>query len=837
MQHKSAASRRRLHRVLFCALLVGLCCLSSVYGAAEGPHDEAIVASAVQPFELPNVSTLLELLSEPSAASPQAAHPILVLFTDQVAEDHTVDAVQSKVRQLATHLPPSLVRVHEFSVPATTTERRLADLVLGGVASRLPALILFHSNVYKAQVIPGSFIATAPLSVPLPYPKPDELRQVSYMELRTWVLSEMPARYIDPVTFHLVPSLQFVFRSAEILETLRLVQRTVESKEGRSVLPAVVSMAYVRLTTHGSEEVVAALSSVTTQAGNAVLMLVTESAEVAAAWGLVQEHTISTAPWSSVEAAYLLDGNITSSNAHQVVVRDASPAQSIGAIEEVVEATVASPHWQTAAEVTNAALTSQLRSWLRAMESFNATSPLRKIDSAAHLIHELVSLQQAIKVMFVLRESDEMWFHHHLDVAVKLAARLQQMPVLYNTTTLSRNAKVPSRVVRSWSPSIRVEVFWVDAEQLPDVADGLFVAQVPSVLVLAPLQSRFQEGADVEEGQEEVRSSEAGLRSRDPVIGVHVVNRYDLFTAAFTNDAAAVMDAPTGKDALPAFPADCDALVRFLASESFPAALQSVLRPVRLSHLRASLLTHTTATSTSGHQDEVPLFSFTSSLPNRRYAQLDHRYYPLRLAEEPMEGPAYVRQILNGSSPLPVMTDEERQRLDAHSREEKTDAAAKHAKAALAAKKVAAWEAELAKRRREKEARMQRKAADDAAVRAKQNVEFQKSVEAAFREEAEAEANLGGIDDGMPGRATWAAGELLVRRPPMEMATRDEAPMTSFPYDGRIEQEDAEDAAQRARRRRRYAQYKEWQADRERMVGSCVSVKEGQELSLRFKWN
>ncbi|KPA76090.1 hypothetical protein ABB37_07868 [Leptomonas pyrrhocoris] len=850
MLHTSSGSRRRLHQIVLSALLVLLCCLSHVTGAADVALDEAAVVATERPFNLTSASTLLELLAEPSPASPQATQPVLILFTDESVEVDVVDAVRHKVRQLATDIPPAVLRVHEFRVPAAVTERRLVDLVLNGLATRLPSLVLFHSSVHKAQVIPGSFVAAAPLSVPLPYPKQAELGSVSYMELRTWVLSEMPVRYVDPVTFHVVPSLQFVFRPEEAVETLRLVQRAAEDDgEGRSVLPAAVSMAYLRLTTHGSEEVVAALSSLATQAGNAALTLVTESAEVAAAWGLAQEHTLSTAPWAAVAEAYLCGRSGTASRAENVVVVGAEAAQPVGTIAEVVEATAAAPLWRTAAATTGAAQQSQLRAWRRAMENFNATSPLRKIDTAAHLLHELVALQQAIKIVFVLRESDEMWFPHHLDVAVRLAGQLRQTSLFYNTTTLVGNAKVPTRAVRSWSPSARMEVFWLDAEQLPAVAGGLFVTQVPAVLVVAPLQSRFQDGGEAEEGEGEEEKERAGLRSIDPFLGIHTVNRYDLFTAAFTNDASAAVDPPTGKAALPQFPSDSNALVRFLASGSFLGAVQFALHPMRLSQLRASILSEVATTTTTGAStspDGGPSSSSASTLPNKRYAQLDYRYYPLRPAEEPMEGPAYVRQILNGSSPLPVVTDAARGRSNAHPRRgAKAGAAAAAAvtdtkAAAAAAQQKAAWEAELARRQRERAARVAQKAATDAAARAREKTAFQQSVEAAIRAEAEADGKLRSTVGGMEAGATRTAGGLLVRRPSLEAAAREETAATSYPpsssHGDGMESEDAEDAAQRVRRRRRYAEYKEWQADRGRMADGCVSVKNGQELLLRFQW-
>ena len=861
MQPRCVASRRRhLFSVCLLTLLVPLSFLLLVRGSAEASHDGA--ASGIgSAFELPSASAVLNLLAESSAA-----RPTLLLFIDDSEQDKATmtDPIQAKVRQLATDIPPSVLRVHAFSVPVAVTERKLVDLLLNGVATQLPALVLFHSRVSKAQVVPGSLISAVPLSPPLPYPHADQLHRASYMELRTWVLSELPARYADPVTFHLIPSLQFIFNPAETQATLRLVQQAAAAAAGegaaasaaqsgvaggRAALPAVVSMAYVRLTTHGSEDVVAALSSLATQAGNAVLTLVTESREVAAAWGLTQEHTMATAPWAAVEAAYLTNTNgddrATTAAVDEVVLMDGvSPAQAIGTVEEVAEATAGSPDWQHAVESTRAVEASELRAWSRAMEAFNTTSPLRKIDSAAHFVHELVSLQQAIKIIFVLRESDEMWFHHHLDIAVQLASRMRQTSVLYNTTTLNSDggrkggsAKMPSRVLRSWSPPMRVEVFWTDAEQLPEVADGLLVAQVPSVLILVPLQSRFQQMSEGE-GEAEARASEAGLRSPDPFLGVHTVNRYDLFTAAYVNDAGIAVDPPTGKEAQPLFPASSDALIRFLASDSFLGALQSTIRPVRLSQLRTSLSAD--AARTRGRAASP---SSASSLPNRRYAQLDHRYYPLRLAEELMEGPAYVRQILNGSSPLPVLTEAERRAAEgATRRKSDAPASAKDTKAAAAAaKKKASWEAELTKRRREREARIQRKAAEDAATREKEKVVFQKSIEAAFREEEKAAA--AGSEAGLRssgGGATQVEGGLLVRRPSSEAALEKLA-APEMSADGSVdvttEREDAEDAAQRVRRRRRYKEYKEWQADRTRMVDNSVRWSGERALSLRFKWD
>lgn len=890
----SGMASRCLHVALLAALVV-LCCTAS--GASctrdEASHREALQASEL-PFALPDASTFLQVLATPTPAALRAAQPLLLLFTDESAVNATATtAIRAKVRQLAADLPASVLRVHEFAVPATVRDRRLIDIVLNGVARRLPALILFHGDPRKAQVIPGSLLANAPLTPPLAYPAPERLSTLTYMELRTWVLSEVPARYVDPITYHLQPSLQFLFHPTETQQTIRLVHsssnsfhkssngaeteekadvsRAVITGERRSALPAAVAMAYVRLTTHGSEEVVAALSAIATQASNAVLTLVTESAEVAAEWGLTQEHTLATAPWSAVEAAYinanctfgtegkLHAGDRASTNAAAtqgergiVVVEGVSAPQPIGTIEEVAAATASSSLWQDALAQTAVVQTSQLRTWQRAMDAFNTTSPLRKLDSAAHLVRELVSLQQAMKVIFVLRESDELWFHHHLDVAVKLAGRMQSTSILYNTTTLQKNAKVPSRVVRAWTPPARTEIFWLDAEQLPEVADSLYVAQVPSVLILAPLQSRYQE-VSAGEGEEEAASTEAGLRSRDPFIGIHTVNRYDLMTAAFTNDATAAADPPTGKDAAPIFPSDSDALLRFLASESFINAVQYALRPMRLSQLQA-----TAASLMVGariEEEDSPAQSETAGLPNRRYTQLDFHYYPLRLAEEPMEGPVYVRQILNGSSPLPVVTEAERRdaaRGATGSNENggaaaTNSATAKAAKAAAAAaqKKKEAWEAELRRRQQQRAERMQRKAAEDAAAREKEKAAFQRSVETAFREEAEAGAkSLDGDGKGVHTGGSGAshgsrvAGAVLVPRPPREAAwEKRTSGSAAASTDINFEPEDAEDAEQRVRRRRRYAEYQAWRDDRAQMAERCVSFVPGTGLSLRFKWS
>ncbi|TPP55140.1 hypothetical protein CGC20_37925 [Leishmania donovani] len=774
-------------------------------GDAVTAPPSASTAFTEHPFTLPTAASLLEVLAsdfctrtgegEESSCTPSVSrlptHPVLILFTESNAgHSSTLAALRAKVRQIATDVPSSVLRVHEYVIPMSATERRLIELLLIG-ASHVPTLALFHGRVAKVQVAPGSIVSASPFQTPVLY-STTPLASASYLELRSWALSELPARYVDPVTFHLIPSLQFVFSPAEVHETLQLVRDALEASESRSVLPAFVSMAYMRLTRHGSEEVLAALSSIATQAGNAVLTLVTESAEVAAAWGLRAEHTFTMAPWSSTVAAYL---NSSASDGFAASVSDLSPPQSIGTVTELAEATAGSAAWRAACAASVRAEIAQLQNWRQAMNAFNTTSPLRRIDSAAHLLHELKALQNALKIVFVLRESDEMWFHHHLEVAAALARRLQSTTVFYNTTTLAKGSKARSRVERSWTPIMRCDVFWLDAEQLPAVADGLHVSQVPSVLIL-----------------------EAGLRRRDPFIGIHTINRYDLLKAAYMDDAQMTHEPVSGKEALPLFPSDSDTLLRFLASGSFLGAMQYTMSSTQLSTLRAKV---------TELPDAVQAATASGGTSNRHYLQLDRRYYPLRGAEEPMEGPVYVRQILNGSSPLPVLGSDDsdtelgRQpvggRSGTHPRgttsasPDEADERLRQRRAreeAAALKRKAAWEANLAKRRREKADRMRRKAAEDAAERERQQEAFQQEVNATLKAEQE------GAGGGAGG--TWASQPegLLVRRPTLEDAS-----------EGLI-----------LRRRRRHREYREWLADRQLMVNRCVTVTEKGKLSLMTRW-
>ncbi|KAG5482128.1 hypothetical protein CUR178_05985 [Leishmania enriettii] len=829
---------------------------TSVRGRDEdtvyAPHS-ALRASTECSFVLPTAASVLDVLADgcctaldegqgekgscTPSASPLPTHPVLILFTDSgVVNSSSVDAIRAKTRQIAKDVPSSVLRVHEYVIPMSDTERRLIELLLVG-ASRLPALALFHGSVAKVHVTPGAVVASSPLQALKRYSRMP-LASAGYLELRTWVLSELPTRYVDPVTFHLIPSLQFVFSPSEVRSTLKLVQDAVEANASRSVSPALVTMAYIRLTTHGSEEVLAALSSVAAQAGNAVLTLATESEEVAAAWGLRAEHTLATAPWRSAVAAYL---NGSASASFVTAVSDLSPPQSIGTMNELADATSATAVWRAACAASAGAEVAQLQRWHKAMDAFNTTNPLRKVESSAHFLHELTALQSAMKIVFVLRESDVMRFHDHLDVAATLARRLRQTTVLYNTTTFTKGLKERSRVERAWTPFLRSEVFWLDAEQLPAVADGLHVSQVPSVLILLPVQSRFSHSGAADDDWAAAGSSEdAGLRSRDPLIGVHTINRYDIVKAAYMSEAPVTGDPVSGKDALPLFPSDCDALLRFLASGAFIDVVQRTMSPTRLSTLRSTAAESPATIQASKANDGIP---------NRRYLHLDRRYYPLLAEEEPLDGPSYVRQILNGSLRLPARSSDGsdpaggRRRVggwrDTHSRRTASappdEASGKTRQrltreAAAALEKKAAWWADLAKRRLEKAERMRRKAAENAAERERQKQVFQQEVDAALK--AEEGANVGG---------TWALQQdgLLVRRPKLDDSTeRREGEKSNTRSAGLTSggERDVKDAARRLRRRRRHQEYREWLDDRHRMVNRCVTVTEERELSVMSRW-
>ncbi|KAI5687194.1 hypothetical protein MNV84_02341 [Leishmania braziliensis] len=847
--------------VLCCTFVAVIAAVLLLKGTPVCGHDgdsvdeppSASTAYTERTFTLPTAASLLDVLASGSyiatggveggsrapSGLPLPTHPVLILFTESsAANSPIVDALRAKVRHIATDMPSSALRVHEYRIPMGATERRLIELLLIG-ASSIPTLALFHGRVAKVQVAPGATIAASPFQIPVYYSS-KSLTSASYLELRSWVLSELPARYIDPVTFHLMPSLQFVFSPSEVRDTLKLVRDSAEASMSRSVLPAFVSMFYMRLTRHGSEEVLAALSSTATQAGNALLTLVTESSVVAAAWGLRTEHTFSMAPWSSTVAAYLND---STSAGFVETVSDLSPPQSIGTVTELAEATAASAAWRAACAASVGAEVAQLQKWRQAMDAFNTTNPLRKLDSAAHLLHELTALQRAMKIIFVLRESDALWFHHHIDVAAALARRLQYTTVFYNTT-LAKGSKERSRVERAWTPIMRTEVFWLDAEQLPAVAEGLHVSQVPSVLILVPLQSRFNDGAATAADDDQAAANvaeEEGLRSRDPVLGIHTINQYDILKATHMSDAQVTQDTVSGKDALPFFPSDSDTLLRFFASGSFIAAIQHTLSSTQLSTFWASVAESSDAAQAS---------TVSGGIPNRRYLRLDRRYYPLGAAEEPLEGPEYVRAILNGSSPLPVLgnddsdTAAERHQgggwsgtplrgITSASPDEADEKSRRRLARESAAKlkRKAAWEADLAKRQRAKAERMRRKAAEEATERERLREAFRQEVKAALKAEME------GSGAGDTSKSKQEG--LLVRRPSLVGASEDFAGRrhsSRRPRRTSGDEEDAEDSAQRLRRRRRHEEYREWLDDRQRMVNRCVTVTEKSGFSVITRW-
>ncbi|KAG5481478.1 hypothetical protein LSCM1_05495 [Leishmania martiniquensis] len=853
---KSMRGLSRRRPALLCALVIAAAVIVLSGVPARGRHEDDADApppslpkdSTECTFALPTAASVLRVLAgdccttpekrEAGSCSPSSSplptRPVLILFTDgRDAGSDTVNTLREKVQQIATDVPSAVLGVHTYAIPAGVTERRLIKLVLAG-AGRVPTLTLFHGGVAKTHVTPGAVISANPLQVPPRHYTKTPLALASYLELRSWALSELPTRYADPVTFHLIPSLQFVFRPDEVRATLGLVRNAVEANMSRSGPPALVSMAYVRLTTHGSEEVLAALSSIATQAGNAVLTLVTESAEVAAAWGLRTELTLATAPWASAVAAYW---NGSASASFVAAVSDLSRPQSIGTMTELVGATSATAPWHAACAASVKAELAQLQQWRAAMTAFNTTSALRKMESPAHVLHELTVLESAMKIVFVLRESDAIWFHHHLDVAVAVAQRLRQTTVLYNITTLTKGVKERRRVERSWTPILRPEVFWLDAEQLPTVAESLHVTQVPSVLILLPAKSRLgDDGATGDDGTAADSSEDAGLRSRDPLIGVHTVDRYDLVKAAFMDDTQAGQAPVSGKDALPLFPSDSDVLLRFLSSGSFIDVVQNSLSPVRLSQLCATVAESPGAVQASKADVGVP---------NTYYLLLDRRYYPFRAVEEPIEGPAYVRQILNGSLQLPVRSDDGsdsvvrerhgggRSGIASASPDETSVRTRRRLsrEATAVLKKKASWQADFAKRRREKAERVRRKAVKNAAERERQQELFQQEVSAAIKSEKEG-ADAGG---------TWASQQnsLRVRRPQVDDASKGLEGERGDTRSQRLTsgaERDAEDVAQRLRRRRRYREYREWQEDRHRMVNRSVTVTEKGELLMMSQW-
>lgn len=576
--------------------------------------------------------------------------------------------------------------------------------------------------------------------------------------VRHWLLSQTAARYADRVTLAMLPAVYTALSVAEAHTALADIAgwatAAAQGTDGGlggargTRTPAVVVTAYVRLSTSGSEEVVAALHATAVQRGGAVAVVAVESAEVAAVFGLHAVNTArvvfsdgsvggdggggsspspssSSASGAALAALVAAIGDVATAPtaataaaaqaALLTLIEAAGPAAAIPSLltagAYMQEATAGIDAVSSAADTATPGQTAALAAWQSALTAVasGGHNPLRQITTDTEL-------QQALrtnsgKLLFFLRESDAVFFPQHRKLVAEVAARLQRGQVVPYATRRG--------VHRSFRPTFAIDVYWIDAERHPAVASRLRQSAVPSAVFAFPVLSK----------EDEARRQAALVAGRPPEVfmdaqglhGFHTVNHHDLSVVEEGVESASPSASgytqrgntppppppppPERKEDLkPQFPSSADALLRLLAGPNFIARIQFAMMPLEA------------ATLTLGGGGG----SISGGERNSNF-RIDHRYYPKTPAE--MEAPRYLSSVFTGALQLP----------DASSPSTTTgttgsgDGASQADKARAAAAK-ASWAEQLVQRRSDKERRVREKAAADEALRLQRRAEMKDEV-------------------------------------------------------------------------------------------------------------
>lgn len=399
-----------------------------------------------------------------------------------------------------------------FRVAADDTETR--EVLLGG--HQLPAFGVFCSTLgrHSAEASP----------VFIPHFRPATLQ---ITDLANWAFSEVPVQFADPLTSRLLPSVHFPFDMKEVRELVTMMQDWVmRFPPHASAVPQGILLAYVHLTTDGSVSLLPAIASLAAQSGGRAVAFLTESANVAAFFGLSSYNTSVAVTWDTLQTA-LQEGSATVET--MSAPRELTNSNIRAAVEEITGTLVHNVGGEDL---------QKLADWRAAVDAYEESTALRSFSNQQQLVQELGT--RSVKLIFFLRASDELKYATLNRMARRVANALRQHEVPYTDSAGKE---------RVWQRTIQFKVYMVDAEQKVSFASFLGLRTVPAVAVVVPLRRDHETEA-----------------SGVTIAGVHFINHYDLRASETSESVPSIRSKVLGS---PAFPTRLNDLLKFLMCPSF----------------------------------------------------------------------------------------------------------------------------------------------------------------------------------------------------------------------------------------------------------------------------
>ena len=382
---------------------------------------------------------LAAILSEPAEPNPWLVR-FHIPFDPQDAANRRAFAEASQ------RVPTSVGRFGEFALDSLDN----LAMIDGMQVANLPTIALLGSRIGRAIGASGANKVAR-----LTYFSPEfRLNQTNPSDIAMYLLANVPARYADRVTNTIMDSVHFVFSKKEVYSTSQKLQQ-LRSLGEITALPSSAVLFFLDLTNPSRKDLVAAMSSVASQAAGSVIVFATSDDDVALQFGLTAVETAASFPFPLPD---------DSSEKLELTIHAAASSMSdvaavINKVADVSRVVVKDTQSRT------------LRSWSSNLRALQTTSPLRKLSTTDQFLRDVVEPKSCVTVLFLLRETDD-FFNSHFRTAVDLASHLRQDQ---HSSALTK-AKIAN--------PFRFEVFWVDAEVHKSVPQVLKAKSVPSIAIL-----------------------------------------------------------------------------------------------------------------------------------------------------------------------------------------------------------------------------------------------------------------------------------------------------------------------------------------------------------------
>ncbi|CUG74724.1 membrane-associated protein, putative [Bodo saltans] len=351
---------------------------------------------------------------------------------------------------------------------------------------QFPTVISFSGKTMRATAPRGAMQYGKVLSLPRPILVPSAKSSNGLAELRKMILSNVPTRYLDPVTGAYVDALNFVFSRKEIYQMSALKKEQATAPQVLSTVPARAVVLRLRLSEGGDEALLAAASAAAVEAGPRVVVFVTEDADVAARF---QIHH----PGQGSVFAFPFPDDVSEAITPLFSSTDDVAFQSPAAVAKLIASAVNDDDKHLSTVATT------LKKWRQDVTAVgNGDKPLRHLLSQADFFTHIVEAKVSIGVLFFLRESDD-FFTRGYHVAEEIAKAIQTQ---WGSTIGDSKKPHPLAATRD---RVRFEAYWIDAELQKSVAASFKIPSVPSVAFLYNLQ----------DGRRGVRFVQGGKKSNE----------------------------------------------------------------------------------------------------------------------------------------------------------------------------------------------------------------------------------------------------------------------------------------------------------------------------------